>query len=375
MTSPMFNPQPNYSGVTIQISNPAVNVGGNCGVNCQNAARNPYINSGYVNTYNNPADQNRIPQNGNYISYPQGSYSPMALPSANVSAQENGVNYPVPNSEYGVTDPMQNQGFAHSYPAQYYINNYNSGKKDDANSGIQTENGYSNGFDEHGFANTNAPIGNKTGNLIDNYNNPNNAAQQFDQSITNQNGNANTEQEYQMNSYKMYADKNEPKDSDMTRSKNIIGDLDERAAEIEEEKKNTKETKIVALTDEYIKSLENYLNNPNDEIRLMASKEVLTRLDEDKDRYNDAALNALLNKMMQDPNKLVRIASLSAFASQLASGNDYTVQLLHNIQSNPNSDKEDVLQAADILLKMSAGVEVKNIPNPSAKENNNNQKA
>ena len=28
MTNPMFNPQPNYSGVTIQISNPAVNVGG-----------------------------------------------------------------------------------------------------------------------------------------------------------------------------------------------------------------------------------------------------------------------------------------------------------------------------------------------------------
>ena len=161
----------------------------------------------------------------------------------------------------------------------------------------------------------------------------------------------------------------------MTRSKTIIGDLDEREAEIEEEKKNTKETKIVALTDEYIKSLENYLNNPNDEIRLMASKEVLTRLDEDKDRYNDAALNALLNKMMQDPNKLVRIASLSACASQLASGNDYTVQLLHNIQSNPNSDKEDVLQAADILLKMSAGVEVKNIPNPAVKEkNDNNQK-
>jgi len=155
----------------------------------------------------------------------------------------------------------------------------------------------------------------------------------------------------------------------MNRSENIKADLAEREAEIQEEKKNTKEAKIVALTDEYIKSLENYLNNPNDEIRLMASKEILTRLDEDKDRYDDAALNALLNKMMQDPNKLVRIAALSAFSAQLASGNDYTVQLLQNIQSNPNSDKEDVLQAADILLKMSAGVEVKNIPNPSVKEN------
>ena len=170
-----------------------------------------------------------------------------------------------------------------------------------------------------------------------------------------------------MNSYKIYAD-NGSKDRSLTRSTNIINDISEREAEIEEEKKNTKETKIVALTDEYIKSLENYLNNPNDEIRLMASKDILTRLDEDKDRYDDAALNALLNKMLQDPSKLVRIAALSAFASQLASGNNYTVQLLHNIQSNPNSDKEDVLQAADILLKMSAGTEIKNIPNPAAKD-------
>ena len=33
MTNPMINPQqPNYSGVTIQISNPAVNLGRNCSI-------------------------------------------------------------------------------------------------------------------------------------------------------------------------------------------------------------------------------------------------------------------------------------------------------------------------------------------------------
>jgi len=168
----------------------------------------------------------------------------------------------------------------------------------------------------------------------------------------------------------VYADKPKTYDDDLTRSTNIIDDIDERVAEEKKEKKNTKETKIIALTDDYIKSLENYLNNPNDEIRLMASKEVLKRLDEDKDRYNDAALNALLNKMMQDPSKLVRIAALSAFSSQLASGNDYTVKLLQDIQTNPNADKEDVLQAADIMLKMSAGVEMKNIPIPEKKDKN-----
>ena len=111
-------------------------------------------------------------------------------------------------------------------------------------------------------------------------------------------------------------------------------------------------------------SLENYLNNPNTEIRLMAAKEILTRLDEDKDRFDDAALNALLNKMLQDPEKLVRVAALSAFTSELASGNDYTVKLLNDIQSNPNADKEDVVDAANILLKMSAATEVKYLPQP-----------
>ena len=173
------------------------------------------------------------------------------------------------------------------------------------------------------------------------------------------------------NAVKQYEpDIEEPQD--FSKSKAVIDDLDARAAAEAEEKKNSKQKRVVALTDEYIKSLENYLNNPNDEIRLMASKEILTRLDEDKDRYNDAALNALLNKMLQDPSKLIRVASLSAFASQLASGNDYTVTLLHNIQQNPSADKEDVLQAADILLKMSAGTEVKNIPNPAVKETPDN---
>jgi hypothetical protein len=94
----------------------------------------------------------------------------------------------------------------------------------------------------------------------------------------------------------------------------------------------------------------------------MASKEILTRLDEDKERYDDAALNALLNKMLQDPEKSVRILALSAFASQLASGNDYTVKLLNDIQNNPSADKEDVITAANILLKMSATTEVKYKP-------------
>ena len=132
--------------------------------------------------------------------------------------------------------------------------------------------------------------------------------------------------------------------------------------EQKELEKNGKQTRVVALTNEYIMSLENYLNNPNAEIRIMAAKEILTRLDEDKNRFDDAALNALLNKMLQDPEKLVRIAALSAFSSQLASGNDYTVTLLTEMQNNPNADKDDVVQAADSLLKMSTRTEIRYTP-------------
>ena len=66
--------------------------------------------------------------------------------------------------------------------------------------------------------------------------------------------------------------------------------------------------------------------------------------------------------MLQDPEKLIRIAALSAFSSQLASGNEFTFELLTNIQKDPNADKEDVVQAADCLLKMSSKTETKFTP-------------
>ncbi len=454
MTNQMFNPQPCYSGVTIQIANPTVNAG-----------YPNYMNNGYTTTVNpGYIASSAYPQQclSNYdCRYINGIGSGDVQRPSQIQNIE-GINHS--NSGYqelgelnGLTNPID-KNYPQAYPAQYYINNYGEKVGVNGANGVNGTNGAKNGngvgrndrisnqeighginqnretnnrneinssqnnsefaniesrenyFHNNGqninkgysnseFSQLNNNKTASTNNTSDNdfsednnfrKNSENlqgvnrNNSYQNNNSVKNSDNNSDAyvddkspnNSQYDengrnighMNNYKIYADKNEPKpESDMKASQTIISDLDEREAQIQEEKKNTKETKIVALTDEYIKSLENYLNNPNDEIRLMASKEILTRLDEDHDRYDDAALNALLNKMLQDPNKLVRIASLSAFASQLASGNDYTVQLLHNIQANPNADKEDVLQAADILLKMSAGVEVKNIPNPSVK--------
>lgn len=342
MTNPMINPQqPNYSGVTIQISNPAVNLGRNGNI--------PNAPQGYP-------DQE-------YQNIPQGVYQ---VPQAQVGT--------IPQREiYGyATNPQMAQqpnGFQ-AYPPQYYLNNYNY-----QGNGKATENGSTGA--ENAVNKSDIEAINKELEKIKNASETSNQAQNADTKDANStqvsevaNGTNQTDEVSAKGTALKHYDTGENKDikQDMTKSSGIIDDLDAREEQIKADKKNSKQKRVVALTDEYIKSLENYLNNPNYEIRLMASKEILMRLDEDKDRYNDAALNALLNKMLQDPSKLIRVAALSAFASQLASGNDFTVELLHNIQANPSADKEDVLQAADILLKMSGGTEVKNIPNPAVKE-------
>lgn len=244
------------------------------------------------------------------------------LPPAGIQNENNNINTaPVTNPvQYQIqpqqqTAEPQDKTAAQAYPPQYYLNNYNiQGSGKDALTADTT-------------------------------NNPNNV----DSS----------------------AALKDTQDTDMSSSNEIISDLDAKVNEQKELEKNGKQKRVIALTNEYIMSLENYLNNPNTEIRLMAAKEILTRLDEDKERYDDAALNALLNKMLQDPEKLVRIAALSAFSSQLASGNDYTVKLLTDIQKNPESDKEDAIQAADILLKMSASTEIKYTPAQTLPEEKN----
>lgn len=155
------------------------------------------------------------------------------------------------------------------------------------------------------------------------------------------------------------ADKIQQENIDMSASEEIIQKIDEEQAAEIKLKQTGKKKKVVALTDEYIMSLENYLNNPNTEIRLMAAKDILTRFNEDRDRYDDAALNALLNKMLQDPARLVRIAALSALSSDLASGNEYTVEILNRIQQDPESNQQDVLDVAQILLNRSAAKEIR----------------
>ena len=332
MTYPIYQKSssiPAYSGITINISNPTLNaapLNTNCPSHSSNCLpQQPSFTVEQIPMANDPR----------YVNPAQyGMTTPVnqpVLPMQNIQQPQQVVN-PIEsqmtfpqnlNTAEQVVNPQVNQ--QQSYPPQYYLNNYNYIQNGDK-------------------GNSQTPVVQMKDNNVSPETNVKNDSQ--NQIIT---------------------------EEDMTSSKEIINELDSRAAEQKDLEKNGKKTRVIALTNEYIMSLENYLNNPNSEIRLMAAKEVLTRLDEDKERFDDAALNALLNKMLQDPNKLIRIAALSAFSSQLASGNEFTTQLLTKIQNDPNADKEDVVQAADILLKMSASTEVRYTPVKQAAQPANNK--
>lgn len=300
---------PGYSGITINITNPTMHAGG--ANKCSTCDSLP--EGGVLNTVEQPV---QTPINGTQTNYiaDRTMTSPINQPKAPAEIEDlqQAKQAETQSTEPAMTDYVDSRdGIPQAYPPQYYLNNYNYIQNE------QQKNGHVAG---------------------------------------------NTQNTKELNQNSMLADDAQVPEENLDSSKEIISELDARSVAQKDLEKNGKQTRVIALTNEYIMSLENYLNNPNSEIRLMAAKEVLTRLDEDKDRYDDAALNALLNKMLQDPNKLIRIAALSAFSSQLASGNDYTVELLTNIQNDSNADKEDVVQAADCLLKMSSSSEIKYTP-------------
>ena len=124
-----------------------------------------------------------------------------------------------------------------------------------------------------------------------------------------------------------------------------------------EDKAKTK--KITPLTNEYVQSLENYMNNDNPKVRLIGTKELLERFKEDENRKDNPSLMPLLNKALRDPSPAVRFLGLTALQLGYAVGNDETVAILKEIQSK-NTDKigEDSLLASEILLNMSGGQKV-----------------
>ena len=126
------------------------------------------------------------------------------------------------------------------------------------------------------------------------------------------------------------------------------------AASSIEDKKPKKTKRIVELTDDYIKSLENYLRNPNKDIRLQGTKELVKRFEEDESRYDDPALNALMNIALQDKSSSVRSLALSLADSGAAKGDEKTLEILKNLTTDTSNFGVDAMSANSALLKMSA---------------------
>lgn len=136
----------------------------------------------------------------------------------------------------------------------------------------------------------------------------------------------------------------------------------EEKAEEKTDKKEDKKKTITPLTDDYVKSLENYLNNDNPKIRLIGAKDLMERFKEDDNRRDNPSLIPLLNKTLKDNNAAVRFLGLTTLQLGYSVGNDETVQILQQIKSNTsNKMSEDYLIASEILLSLSAGepIEVK----------------
>ena len=135
--------------------------------------------------------------------------------------------------------------------------------------------------------------------------------------------------------------------------------VEQTPAAKENKTEETKTKKVVPLTDDYIKSLENYMNNDNPKIRLIGAKEVMERFKEDENRKDNPSLMALLNKALRDTSPAVRFLGLTTLQLGYSVGNDETVTILKEIQSQ-NKDKigEDSLLASEILLNMSQAPKV-----------------
>lgn len=130
---------------------------------------------------------------------------------------------------------------------------------------------------------------------------------------------------------------------------------------VKEEGKSKKEEKeIIPLTDDYIKSLENYLNSNSTKVRMSGIKSVLDRFKEDESRKDNPCLIPLLNKALQDTSPSVRFLALTAIQLGYTKGDDKTVEILNNLVANSkNNFGEDASMASDALLKIATPEAVK----------------
>lgn len=129
--------------------------------------------------------------------------------------------------------------------------------------------------------------------------------------------------------------------------------ISEVKTEKEEEtsKKEEKKKTVVELTDEYIKTLENYLRSKDPKVRKSGIIDLIKRFEEDSSRYDDPALTALLNISLQDPKPENRMLAMSLIAGENAHGDDNTIKFLKALQNSDKLFGQEARMATDAQLK------------------------
>ncbi len=118
------------------------------------------------------------------------------------------------------------------------------------------------------------------------------------------------------------------------------------------EAKDKKTKKVVELTNEYIKTLESYLTSADANVRKMGIVDLIKRYEEDKSRYEDPALSALLNIALQDPKPTNRTLAMGPILAEVAHGDENTIKILQNLQKSDKVYGEEAKMATEAMLKV-----------------------
>lgn len=122
-----------------------------------------------------------------------------------------------------------------------------------------------------------------------------------------------------------------------------------------EKAKGKDKKQLVQITDELVHRIEDYLRNPDPDVRKMGIIELIRRFEEDESRYDHPALIALLNIALQDPVPRNTIMAMSPITTESAQGDSKTFDILQQLASKENKKMHgaEAKMAQEALLKLS----------------------
>jgi hypothetical protein len=153
----------------------------------------------------------------------------------------------------------------------------------------------------------------------------------------------------------------------------------EQNPETKEDKPQIPETKSSPVTNEYIMTLENFLNSPDKSIRKQGLTKVIEKA---KQQTNDGQqpgadvdqwIKNLMNKALQDPDPGIRTLAFGLF--NYTNGDQLTLSILNKYMSSSSSFGTDADNARTTLLRMSEkGVSINNVNQAQPELNNRSTK-